>query len=72
AAALQRTAVVFEVYGDGKLLARSAPRRFGAVAQPLEADVRDVKLIELVARVPGEPTLAGSLPLVWGEAALID
>lgn len=63
--------VVFEVYGDGRLLARSRPMRFGEAVQPLEAPVAGVKLVELVARAQGEGGGAGgALPVVWAEAAL--
>ncbi|MBC7667864.1 MAG: NPCBM/NEW2 domain-containing protein [Gemmatimonadaceae bacterium] len=60
--------VTFEVYGDGKLLARSAPLRFGAAATPLSADVGGVKLIELVARTPQAARFPD--PVTWGDAAL--
>lgn len=63
-------AVTFLVYGDGRLLAQSAPLRAGHALVPLAADVRGVHLIELVAR----PTTASVAPdpVVWGEAALLN
>lgn len=67
-AAVRNGKVVFEVYGDGRLLTRSGPLRFGQAAQPIQADVRGVKLIELVAR--SMPTIGATLPVVWAEAAL--
>ncbi|MEO6360727.1 MAG: NPCBM/NEW2 domain-containing protein [Sphingomicrobium sp.] len=67
-AAAQHAEVVFEVYGDGRLLAQSKPARFGQAAQPMEADVRGIKLIELVAK--SAPTIGATLPVVWADAAL--
>jgi len=60
--------VTFEIYGDGKLLARSRPIRFGEAAAPLEANVAGKALIELVARTPGKPRFPD--PVTWAEAAL--
>ena len=64
-----RQPVRFYVYGDGKLLAESAPLAFGARAQQLKADVRGVKLIELVVRgaKAGE---ASPVVATWGDAQL--
>ena len=61
--------VRFYVYGDGKLLAESAPVKFGTRAQKLTADVRGVKVIELVVR---GPTTGNAQPVVstWGDARL--
>ncbi|GHC89659.1 NPCBM/NEW2 domain-containing protein [Novosphingobium pokkalii] len=61
-------AVTFQVYGDGRLLAQSAPLRAGAALVPLAADVRGVRLIELVTR-PARASDAPD-PVIWGEAAL--
>jgi hypothetical protein len=70
-AAVERSApVVFEVYGDGRLLARSAPRRFGQAVGTLSADVRNVKLLELVARRLDKRDPGTPLPVVWASAAL--
>ncbi|MBB3357919.1 MULTISPECIES: NPCBM/NEW2 domain-containing protein [unclassified Novosphingobium] len=63
-------AVTFLVYGDGRLLAQSAPMRAGSALVPLVANVRGVKLIELVAR-PAKASVAPD-PVVWGEAALLN
>jgi len=61
-------AVTFLVYGDGKLLGRSRPLKFGQKAQALSVDVAGVRLIELVARGSnGDPRPD---PVTWGEAAL--
>ncbi|MCW3846033.1 NPCBM/NEW2 domain-containing protein [Sphingomonas sp. LB-2] len=60
----------FYVYGDGKLLARSPLMRFGQAPFALSADVRGVKLVELVVRTP-TPGIQGR-PVTWGEAALLD
>ena len=46
----RRRGVRFEVYGDGRRLAATAMRRFGEAAVAVEADVRGVAVIELVAR----------------------
>lgn len=61
--------VTFEVWGDGKLLARSRAAAFGEAARPLSADVSKVKIVELVARASG-PVGAGSQVATWGDAAL--
>lgn len=60
--------VTFTVYGDGKLLARTPPLRFGEKPVAIAADVRGVKLIELVARTPTAMRFPD--PVVWGDAAL--
>ncbi|WP_395408635.1 NPCBM/NEW2 domain-containing protein [Pseudoduganella sp. UC29_106] len=60
--------VTFMVYGDGKLLAKSKPMRWGQPAHALNADVAGVKLIELVARSTGGEN--EHLPVSWGDAAL--
>ena len=61
-------AVTFFIYGDGRLLAHSRAARAGEAAQSLDADVTGVRIVELVARSPGE---AGSpIAVDWGEAAL--
>jgi len=61
-------AVTFQIYGDRRLLASSAPVRRGTVTKPLVANVSGVKLVELVARSPG--AVNERLPIVWGDAAL--
>ncbi|QAY79786.1 NPCBM/NEW2 domain-containing protein [Sphingosinicella sp. BN140058] len=64
--------VVFEVWGDGKLLARSAAMRFGAAAAPIKADIAKVRIVELVARASGGTrTSAMPQPATWAEAALL-
>lgn len=64
-----RDAVRFAVYGDGRLLAQSAPMRRGEAPVPLAADISGVRIVEIVAR---SATLTSDLPLVvaWGDAAL--
>ncbi|MDR6624362.1 NPCBM/NEW2 domain-containing protein [Caulobacter segnis] len=59
----------FLVYGDGKLLAQSPPMGFGQAAQPLSANIKGVKIVEIVAR---SERLSTDLPLVvtWAEASL--
>jgi len=61
--------VRFAVYGDGKLLAQSEPMGFGQAPRPLTADIKGVRIVEIVAR---SEALTSDLPLVvtWGEAAL--
>ncbi|MGK6324352.1 NPCBM/NEW2 domain-containing protein [Sphingomonas sp. DT-51] len=61
------TAARFEIYGDGRLLAASRALRRGAVPQPLSADVRGAKIVELVVRAKGG--IAEQLPVSWGDAA---
>lgn len=61
--------VTFIVYGDGKLLAKSKPLRWGQAAQALSADVAGVKVIELVAR--SATGVNEQLPVSWGDAALL-
>ncbi|MFN6980841.1 MAG: NPCBM/NEW2 domain-containing protein [Brevundimonas sp.] len=64
-----RDLVRFAVYGDGRLLAESAPMGFGATPAPLSADISGAGIVEIVAR---SETLTSDLPLVvtWGDAAL--
>jgi len=63
-------AVVFSVYGDGKLIGRSRPLTWGMPAEPLSLPVGGAKLIELVARSAGADD--ERLPVTWGDAALLD
>jgi hypothetical protein len=60
--------VTFELWGDGKLLARSRPKNFGDRAEPLAAKVAGTTIIELVARASGSSVAAQ--PVTWGDAAL--
>jgi alpha-galactosidase len=60
--------VSFAIYGDGKLLARSGPVRYGAAPVPISANVRGVKIVELVARTATPTRFAD--PVTWGDAAL--
>jgi hypothetical protein len=61
--------VTFAVYGDGKLLAKSAPKAYGEKPETLTASVKGVKIVELVA---SNATAANVQPTVvtWGNAAL--
>jgi len=70
AAVERRAPVMFEVYGDGRLLAKSPAQRFGQPVGTLSADVRNVKLIELVARRIDKRDPGTPLPVVWANAAL--
>jgi hypothetical protein len=62
-------AVTFLVYGDGRLIATSRAMRFGEAPAELTADVRGVKIIELVARIIGP--VGVEMPVAWGDAALV-
>ena len=59
----------FSIYGDGKLLAKSAPKMFGEKAEAIAVKVKGVKIIELVtanaAPANSQPTI-----VTWGNAAL--
>lgn len=60
--------VRFEVYGDGKRLAVSAPVRFGQAPVPIVAEVKGIRVVEIIARQmkPAE----GNVVVTWGDAAL--
>jgi hypothetical protein len=60
--------VVFQVFGDGHLLAQTTAA-YGQASQTLSANLANVKIVELVAR---NDTPTSDLPLVvtWGDAAL--
>ncbi|MES2419756.1 MAG: NPCBM/NEW2 domain-containing protein [Pseudomonadota bacterium] len=63
---------VFEVWGDGRLLAKSRPMGFGEAAVPLEAKVTGVRIVELVARGSDAAANAGTpQPATWADAALL-
>ncbi|MCB4858092.1 NPCBM/NEW2 domain-containing protein [Sphingobium sp. PNB] len=62
-------AVRFFLYGDGKPLASTPPMRRGAPAQAIAADVKGIKLLELVARADGAK--GNAVPVSWGDAALL-
>jgi len=59
----------FLVYGDGRLLAQSAPLGFSDAAQKLTADIRGSQIVEIVV---ARTSHASDLPVVatWAEAAL--
>ena len=61
-------AVVFRVYGDGKLLKETKPLTFAMGQVDIEADIEGVSILELVAQSQG----ASQLPVVvaWAEAKL--
>lgn len=62
-------AVSFEVWGDGRQLAATPPMKFNQPARELGADLRGVRLIELIARQHGaEP--AGPVVVTWGDARI--
>lgn len=60
--------VTFLVYADGKLAAKSDPKRFGDAPSHLEADVGNAKIIEIVARTPQSVRFPDTV--TWGNAAL--
>ncbi len=59
---------IFEIYGDGHLLARSRALRFGSAPVPLTAQVRGVQIIELVVRQAAGR--ASPVSGVWADAIL--
>ncbi len=61
-------AVRFELYGDGRLLASSKPKRFGEAAQDLSVSITGVKVLELVARQLADSD--GNMVVSWAEARL--
>lgn len=61
--------VRFFLFGDGKPLASTPPLRRGQPAQAIAADVKGVKLLELVARADG--VKGNAVPVTWGDAALL-
>ncbi len=62
--------VTFFVYGDGKLLATSKPKRFGDTPDNLSVDVTKVKIVELVAKSVVDKTARPTV-VTWAEAALL-
>ena len=63
--------IIFEVWGDGRLLARSRPKAFGESAEPLTADTNGVRILELVARGAGGQQGMPPQPATWADAALL-
>ena len=61
-------AVRVAVFGDGRLLTETGDIRFGAQPTSITADVRGVKVIELVSRVADDR--AAPVSVAWGMAAL--
>ncbi|QMW21459.1 NPCBM/NEW2 domain-containing protein [Sandaracinobacteroides saxicola] len=61
--------VLFEVYGDGRLLARSKPMRFGDPAAALEANVTGIRIVELIVRQANGRDVPASA--AWGAARLL-
>lgn len=62
-------AVTFEVWGDGKMLARSALKRFGDPAESLKADVSGIAIVELVIRAETPHNAGAPQPASWAAAA---
>jgi hypothetical protein len=61
----------FLVYGDGKLLAKTKPIALGEPAVPVNADVTNVRIVELVAKPEKTEPLAPA-SAAWGDAALLN
>ena len=57
--------VQFFVYGDGKLLAKTTPMKFGEAPVSIEANVQGVAVVELVSRRLGPQ---GDVAVTWGDA----
>ena len=60
------SAVRFEIWGDGRLLARTGDMRFGMPPAALDPDIAGVRVIELVVRADPDP--AGAVLATWGDA----
>ena len=60
--------VTFLVYADGKLAAKSDPKRFGDAPTHLQADVSGARIVEIVARTPQSVRFPDTV--TWGNAAL--
>ena len=63
--------ITFEVWGDGRLLARSPAKAFGEPAELLAADTTGVRILELVARGAGARPDLPTQPATWADAALL-
>ncbi len=61
-------AVRFEIYGDGKLLARSKPVRFGDPSIAMTADIKSAAIVELIVQQAGERAVPAAV--AWGNAIL--
>ena len=61
--------VTFAVYADGRLVATSAPMRFGQAARTITAPVAGARIVELVAR----QAIGVAIPATtaWADAALL-
>ncbi|MCE4556988.1 NPCBM/NEW2 domain-containing protein [Roseateles cellulosilyticus] len=64
-----RGRVRFEVWGDGRRLAATPPMAFNEPARELVADLRGVRLVELVAREQGAGA-TGPVVVTWGAARI--
>lgn len=60
--------VTFEIYGDGRLLAKSSPMRWGEPAAAISADTTGIQIVELVAKTPASVRFPDVV--AWGNAAL--
>jgi len=63
-----RTAISYEILGDGKSLWRSKSIRSSGIRLPFDVDVRGVHLLELVVHCPGHNHSACA---VWVKPALL-
>ncbi|RZL39140.1 MAG: alpha-galactosidase [Rubrivivax sp.] len=59
----------FEVWGDGRRLATTSPMKFNQPARELSADLRGVRLVELIVRQHGADP-AGPVVVTWGGARI--
>jgi len=60
---------IFAVYGDGKLLAKTAPKMYGDKAETIAVKVKGVKIIELVTTNAASATTQPTV-VTWANAAL--
>jgi hypothetical protein len=64
----RKAAVRFIVYGDGRKLSETKPLEFGDAPIDLHLDVRNVNVIELVAKSIAAD--GGPVAVTWGDARL--
>lgn len=61
--------VVFELWGNGRLIALSSPRRFGQTAERLMANIAGIGELQLVTRQSGADP-SGNVVVAWGAAQI--
>ena len=63
--------VVFQVYGDGRLLHESATLRVGDAPARIDVPLEGVEVLELVALASGRTSSGAPTPVVaWADAQL--